>query len=104
MRAEWLSALTICEDALARNEQNLARNEQNIADQELRVTRQEAAGASASLSKSLLKTFQQLRLTHLTRRQTILRDLAVLTNRRIEARAAVGLARWRSKRNPTVGS
>ena len=104
MRDKLLYALAMCEDALAQNEQNLAQNEQNIADQELRVTGQEAAGASASLSKSLLKTFQQLRLTHLTRRQTILRNLAVLTNRRIEARAAVGLARWRSKRNPTAGS
>jgi hypothetical protein len=72
MRDELLCALVTCEDALA-------QNEQNIADQEVRVTRQEAAGASASFSKSLLKTFQQLRLSHLVRRQTILRDLAALS-------------------------
>lgn len=72
MHGELLSALVICNDALA-------QNEQNIADQEVRVTRQEAAGASASFSKSLLKTFQQLRLSHLAQRQIILRDLAVLT-------------------------
>jgi hypothetical protein len=85
MRGELLSALAVCEDVLA-------RNEQNIAYQEVLITRQEAAGASASLSKSLLKTFHQLRLSHLFHRQTILCDLAALTNPRIEARAAVGLA------------
>ena len=72
MRARLLSALATCEE-------HVAQNEQNIADQEVRVTELEAAGEAASLSKSMLKTFQQLRQSHLTRRGTILRDLAVLT-------------------------
>jgi hypothetical protein len=42
-----------------------------------RVTRQEATGASVSLSKLLLNTFHQLRLSYLARRQ--LYDLAALT-------------------------
>src|SRR5262249_13112186 len=71
MRAELLSALATCED-------HVAQNEQNIANQEVRVTKLEAGGVTASLSKSLLKTFQQLRQSHLTRRGTILRDLATL--------------------------
>jgi hypothetical protein len=71
MRGELLSALAICEDALA-------QNEQNIADQEVRVTRREATGVTAALSKSLLETFHQLRLSHLVRREAILRDLATL--------------------------
>jgi hypothetical protein len=97
MPGKLLYALAVCEDALA-------QNEQNIADQEVLVARQEAAGASVSLSKSLLETFQQLRLSYLMRRQIILRDLAALTNRRIEARATVGLARLRSRRSPAAGS
>jgi hypothetical protein len=97
MPGKLLYALAMCEDAIA-------QNEQNIADQEGRVTRKEAAGASASLSKALLKTYQQLRLSHLSRRQTILHDLAAFTNRRIEARAAVGLARLRSPRSPPPAS
>jgi hypothetical protein len=73
VRDELFYALAMCEDALA-------QNERNIADQEARVTRQEVAGASEGLSKSLLKTFHQLRLSYLARRQTILYDLAALTN------------------------
>jgi hypothetical protein len=97
MPGKLLYALVVCEDALA-------QNEQNIADQEVLVARQEAAGASVSLSESLLETFQQLRLSYLMRRQIILRDLAALTKRRIEVQATVGLARLRSRRRPAAGS
>jgi hypothetical protein len=92
MPGKLLAALAMCEDAIA-------QNEQNIADQEGRVTRKEAAGASASLSKALLKTFQQLRLSHLSRRQTILCDLAAFTNRRIAAWAAVDCSPWPAPRS-----
>jgi hypothetical protein len=71
-RAELLSALATCDE-------HLAQNEQNISDQERRVTAQEAAGHDTAASSALLRTFKQLRHSHLTRHAAILRDLAALT-------------------------